>query len=139
MANTVVNEMTKWFSNLTATSTICDTLGFTFTKGSNLFQIAEPANATQCLTIIPYGSAPPSPEGDRHESLIQLRLKIKSNEKGFKGMQDMINKLHHNGNVCASQPGYVFANQSIPIRLEAIEGGEFTIFVSNYRILHVKL
>jgi hypothetical protein len=139
MANTVVNEITKWFSNLTATSTICDTLGFTFTKGSNLFQIAEPPSATQCLTIIPYSGSPPSPEGDRQESPIQLRLKTKSNEKGFKGMQDMINTLHHNGNICASQPGYVFANQSAPIRLEAMEGGEFTVFVSNYRVKHVKL
>jgi hypothetical protein len=139
MANTIVNEITKWFDSLTATSAICDTLGLTFTKGTNLFQIAEPSSATQCLTVIPYPGSPPTPEGDRHESLVQLRLKIKSNEKGLKGMQDMINTLHKNGNVCASQPGYVFANQSTPIRLGAVEGGEFTIFISNYRIKHVKL
>lgn len=139
MANTIINEFSKYFSNLTATSAICTTLGFTFTQGSNLFQTVEPPNATQCLTVIPYPGSPPTPEGDRHESLIQLRLKIKSNEKGSKGMQDMINVLHHNGNVCASQPGYIFASQSTPVRLETMEGGEFTIFVSNYRVTHVKL
>lgn len=139
MANTIVNEFAKYFSNLEATSAICTAVGMTFTKGSNLFQIAEPAVATQCLTIIPYPGSPPTPEGDRHESLVQIRLKVKSNEKGFRGMQEIINVLHGNGNVCASQPGYVYANQSTPIYFEGLEGGEYSVFISNFRIIHVKL
>jgi multidrug resistance protein len=55
MANTISNEVKKYFARLTATSAICTVYGNTFTSGSSLFINVEPATATRCLTIIGYG------------------------------------------------------------------------------------
>jgi hypothetical protein len=150
MANIVCNEFRKYFNNLTATNAICVALGTTFVSGTNLFVLNEPSNdvATRCLTIIPYGGAPPSPEGDRQESYVQIRLKTPYPENGLRTMQQIINSLHGNMHVCASNNGKVYAIQSSPIpygyganygREGQIEGGEYYIFVSNYRTKHIKL
>ena len=150
MANIIANEFRKYLDGLPATSAICVSFGTTFTSGTNLFVISEPSNdlATKCLTIIPYGGPPPSSEGDRQESYVQIRMKTPYPEGGLRTMQAIINKLHGNMHVCASSNGKVFAVQSSPIpygfganygREGQIEGGEYYIFSANFRTKHVKL
>ena len=140
MSNFVANEVLKYLDGLPATSAICVSLGTTLTSGTNLFSLIEPSNevATRCLTIIPYGGTPPSPEGYRQESNVQLRFKTPYPEDGLRFVQQVIDTFHTNTHVCASKPGKVYAVQSSPILIDRLEG-EFYIFVSNFRIKHVKL
>jgi hypothetical protein len=141
LANIIAAEFKKYFAGLASTHEVCAALGTTLSASSNLFIGIEPSNeiATRCLTLIPYAGAPPSPEGDRQESNVQIRLKIPDSEAGWKTMQSIINDLHGNEDVCASCYGRVSAIQSSPILLEIQEGGEFYIFVSNYSVKHTKL
>jgi len=134
---TPVSEFVKFFGNLTATSPVCTSLGNTLVQGSNLFMVVEPSEATQCITAIPYGSTPPRSK-DKYESNVQIRVKATSNKRALETTQAIINTLHENCNVCASNNGIVLANQSNPIFLPAMEGGEFSIAVSNYLVRHVK-
>ena len=138
MAQTIAEEVETYFANLTATSSIYTELGETLTSGTNLFVGFEPMNTGTCLTVIPYPSGSPSPEGDRHDSSVQVRLKCRSKQKSLRTMQSIINALHANTKVCSTDNGKVFANQSNPIPLEYQEGGEWFVTVSNYDIKHVK-
>ena len=141
MSGIVVNELKKYMESLTATNTICDELGTLFASGTNLFIGYEPSNdvSDECMTLIPYSGTPPSPEGDRQESYVQIRLKTNDIEVGLKTMQSVINTLHNNTDACASCNGRIVAIQSSPILLEFIEGGEYAAFVANFGIKHTKL
>ena len=139
MANFLCNEVRKYLHRLTATNPICRAYGRTLVSGTNLFVIMEPSTATKCITVIPYGGGRPTPEGNRQESAVQIRLKIKDRQKGIRAMQEIINRLHGNTDVCASAKGRVYAVQSSPIPLEIYEGGEYIAYVSNFIVKHTKL
>lgn len=135
--NTIVNEIHKYLDGLAATNTVCSALGISLSSGSNLFNYVEPTAATQCITIIPYGGSPPM-DKDKQNPSVQIRIKAKKNETAMQTGQAIINKFHRNDSVCASKPGVIYANQSIPIFLPALEGGEFSVVVTNFNIRHVK-
>jgi hypothetical protein len=137
--NTIANEIGKYFTGLAATNLVCTEFGTTFTNGKNMFIGIEPVSATQCISIIPYGGAPPSIEGNRQEAAVQIRVKTLKKSTGLRTSQAVINTLHANTSVCASQPGKVYAVQSSPIFLDQYEGGKYVITVSNYYIKHIKL
>jgi len=137
--STIPNEFSKYFNNLTATHPICDALGTTLNEGSNLFIYTEPVEATMCVTIIPYGGAPPEPDNYKYETGVQVRLKANSRKRAIETMQAIIHDLHGNGSVCASTNGKVMANQSSPIIFEIQEGGERIITIANFRVKHIKL
>lgn len=139
MANSIVNEFRKYFHRLTATNPVCVALGTRLRSSTNLFVLEEPSTATRCLTIIPYGGLGPTSEGDRHENNLQLRLKIRNRQKGLRTMQEIINRLHGNTDVCASAKSRVYAIQSSPIPLEVYEGGQYIAFISNFVVKHIKL
>lgn len=136
---TITDEFKKYFVALTATSPIVSSFGTTFVLGSNLYVGEENGKAVNMLTIYPTGGSPPNKDRLRQNSTVQIRIKSKSNSVGLRTMQDIINILHQNDNVCASAAGKVYALQSTPLILGKIEGGKFSIFTSNYRILHNKL
>lgn len=139
MSNTIVNEFRKYFARLTATAPICVAYGKRLTSGTDLFVIMEPSTATKCITVIPYGGGSPTPEGDRHESTVQVRLKIRDRQKGIRAMQEIINRLHGNTDVCASAKGRIYAIQSSPIVLDMYEGGEYIAYIGNFIVKHIKL
>lgn len=139
MANVIINEFRKYFDRLTATNPICVALGDTFTSGSNLFVIIEPSTATKCLTITPYSGSSPRADRLKYESSVQIRLKIRDRQKGIRTMQEIINTIHCNTNVCASANSKCFAVQSSPIVLEMYEGGQYLAYISNFIIKHTKL
>ena len=138
MANFAANEVKKYMENLTATSAICTSFGTTFTSGTNLFMPREKGTDVDMMTIIPTSGGPPLPSGDQGESACQIRIKTALYETGLRTMQEVINTLHENTKVCASQPGKVIALQSQPIPLDSIEGGKFNVTVANFHIRHVK-
>lgn len=139
MARTIGDEFQKYFANLTATSDICDTLGTTLVFGTNLFVGYEPASATRCITITPYDGDPPNIDKERQTSYVQIRVKTPSNRTSFETSQSIINALHCNKNVCASQPGKVFAIQSTAMPLEYQQGGELLVTISNFQVKYIKL
>ena len=136
MATTIADELKNWFESLTATNPIASSLGDTFSFGRNL-TIGVENNATQVLTIIPYGGGPPTYEGERQNSSVQLRLKTPNRARGWSVMQSTINELTNKYEVITK--GRLWANQSTPIVLPIIrEGGEQTIYVVNFSSKHVK-
>jgi hypothetical protein len=139
MANVIINELRKYFDRLTATNPICTALGTTLTSGTNLFVIIEPSNSTKCLTIIPYSGMRPDADRKKYESSVQIRLKIRDRQKGIRTMQEIINTLHGNTDLCASAKSKCFAIQSSPTVLEMYEGGQYLAYVSNFIIKHIKL
>lgn len=139
MANIIYDEVRKYLDGLAATNTVCSALGTTLTAGTNLFIGSEPDDVATCCTIIPYGGAPPSQEGDKQEGTFQIRLKTTSMETGLKTQQAAINLLHNNTKVCASTNGRVSANQSAPITLGYEEAGEYPIVISNYSVRYIKI
>lgn len=139
MARVISNEFQKYIDGLSATNTICTSFGATLTFGANLFVDTEPAIATQTITIIPFPGAPPDKDRYKYESAVQIRVKGKSVQKSLETSQALINILHENSKVCASQPGKVTADQSTPILLEVLEGGKWIVSVSNFTIKHIKL
>ena len=139
MATVIVDEFRKYFSNLTATNDICSVLGTTFTEGTNLFVGMEPPKKNNCLTIIPFAGSPPSPEGDRHDSIVQLRLKTEHRKKGLETMQSIINTLHNNTTVCSSTNGRIESTTSIPFIAEVHEGGQYVVIVSNFHTKYIKI
>ncbi len=140
MATTLmVDEFKKYFANLTSTSTIVSSFGTAFVVGSNLYVGEESEKEVNMLTIYPVPGGAPLTDNQRQESEIQLRIKSTSNRIGLRTLQDTINVLHLNDNVCASANGRVFATQSSPMPLGKIEGGRFSIYVANFSIKHIKL
>jgi len=134
---TAAKEMRKYLGNLDSSSTPCVAFGGSFVAGKNLFMPVEPSEATQCITVIPYGGGYPSNK-NRQESYVQIRVRTKKNKSCIETSQALINKLHRNGNICASNNGIVYANQSAPAFLPSIEGGEYKISVVDYTIKHVQ-
>lgn len=137
MANLIIDEFKDYLANLTATNEVCSVLGTTFTSNTNLFVAGEPINIGTCLSINSYSSGPPTPEGDRHDSNVQIRLKCQNKQTAMKTMQSIINTFHNNTKICSK--GRVSALQSNPITFEFQEGGEYIVTISNYNIRHVKL
>lgn len=139
MADLVVYDIKKYLTSLTATASICVTLERTLIASTNLFVYVEPTNATNCMTLIPFSGGPPNLDKIRHESYVQIRLKTKNVKKTMETLQDTINKLHCNEDVCSSCNGKIFAMQSAPMLLEFAEGGEYAIGVANFQVKHTKL
>jgi hypothetical protein len=139
MALLITDEFKKYFTGLTSTSAIVTAWGTTFVNGSNLFVGEESEAHRDMLTIYPTGGGPPDKDGYRMESSVQIRIKSTSNSTGLKTMQEIINVMNQNVNVCASANGRVYALQSNPMPLDKLEGGKFSIFTSNYNIKHIKL
>ena len=138
MATTIADEIKDFMLSLTATSPIASALGDTFTfSGAGNLSIGVETNATQCLTILPYGGAKPSPEGDRQNPSVQLMFKTPNRQRGFSVMQAVINTLHNKKEVITK--GRLWANQSTPIVIPIVrEGGEGIIYVVNFNAKHVK-
>lgn len=135
----IVDEFKKYFSGLTATSTIVSAFGTTFTVGSNLYVDEENEKHVNMLTIYSTGGGPVNKDNVRDESTVQIKIKSMSNSIGLRTMQAVINALNQNDNVCASAPGRVYAIQSNPISLGRLEGGKFSFYTANFMIKHVKL
>jgi hypothetical protein len=91
------------------------------------------------LTIIPYAGSGPASDRKKYESAVQIRLKIRDRQKGIRTMQEIINTLHGNTDVCASAKSKCFAVQSSPIVLEMYEGGQYLAYISNFIVKHIKL
>ena len=136
MSSTIFNKISNYICSLLATSNICSELGTTLNVGENLFIGFEPDTANDSITLIPYGGAPPEPDGYKQNPSVQIRLKTSSREKAIKVQQAIINELHMNE---LSGSGKMFAVQSAPILLPDLEAGEWKISVSNYNIKHVKV
>lgn len=136
---TIPNEIRKYLDGLSATHPVCAAYTTTLISGDNLYMYSEPAEASRCITIIPYGGAPPREDGIKHEASVQIRLKINSRSTGVKTMQAIINDLDHNDEVCASVNGIVLANQSQPLIINTIEGGETLIIVANFTVKYARL
>ena len=136
MADLVASSLKTYFLSLAATNAICaELIADRFTFGTNLFIGTEP-ETTNCITIFPYPAGPPSTEGDRHESGLQVKVKASSVYKSLRTSQWIINTLHNNSTICT---GRFTAVQSTPILLGVQEGGEKVITVSNYIVKHIKL
>jgi len=136
VATTIGDEIKDFMLSLTATSPIASALGDTFTFGTNL-SVGIELNSTQCLIIMPTGGGPPSYEGDKYDSSVQIMLKTPNRQRGFSVMQTVINTLHNKKEVITK--GRLWANQSTPIVLPIVrEGGEQIIYVVNFNAKHVK-
>ena len=135
MSDLVASSLKTYLGDLTATNTICDELGAALTFGTNLFIGIEP-ETTNCITIIPYPGGPPTHDGSRHESSLQMRVKANTSIKSFRVSQSLINTLHNNTSICA---GRFSALQSTPVMLNVQEAGDNFITVSNFSIKHVKI
>ena len=137
MTTTIADEFHDYFASLPATSNICVALGHRFVEASNLF-IGIETEKDECLSIYMYGGSPPDKDGYRQYPDVQLRLKSNSRQTAFSTMQSIINTLHQNSNVCSTNSGKVFANQSAPFIFGVREGGEFTISIANFSVKHIK-
>jgi len=135
MADSVASSLKTYLGALVASHTICDELGAALTFGTNLFIGIEP-ETTNCVTIIPYGGAPPSFDGSRQEAALQVRVKADTVKKALDVSQSIINTLHNNSSICT---GRFSAVQSIPIILGVQEAGDNVITVSNYIVRYVKI
>jgi len=136
MATTIADELKDWFESLTATSVITTALGDTFTFGTNL-SIGVETNATQVLTIIPYGGGAPSVEGERQNPSVQLRFKTPNRARGWSVMQSIINTIHNKKEVITK--GRLWATNSSPVLLPIVrEGGEQVIYVASFTARHIK-
>lgn len=134
MSDIIASSLKTYLLTLTATNTVCTELGTHFTFGTNLFIGIEP-ETTNCVTIIPYPGGPPTSDGSRQESAIQMRVKADSIRKSLRTSQSIINLLHNNDKMS----GKCTAVQSSPIILGVQEGGESVITVSNFVIKHIRL
>ena len=135
----IYDDIISYFSELTATSAICTKAGSTFSAGTNLFLYIEPDISATCLTILPYGAGSPTPEGDRQEAGVQIRMKAKSLQGSFETQQATINRLHDNTAVCSNTNSRLKAVQSVPLHIGFLEGGEYKLTVSNFIIKYIKL
>ena len=137
MAN-LVEDLESYFLNLNATSEICTNFGTTFTSNTNLFLVVEPASPTNCVTIIPYGGAPPH---TRHRYAqypsVQIRIKNTNVSTGYKVGQSIINTMHLNDRVGSNIKMKCFARQSSPIFLKYDEE-DYPVWVVNLDVMHVQ-
>ena len=136
MAETVINIVASYLSNLTATNPICTAFGSTLTEGTNLFIYSEPYENTDMITLIPYGPSPPAPDGYKQKANIQIRMKSSNRSTLMSTQQAIINTLHMNQ---LGGSGQMMSNTSVPIPLEDLEGGEYKLSVSNFKIIYVKI
>jgi len=139
VASNITQEFKKYFEDLTATNSIVDDFGTTFTFGTNLFIGTELGVDRNCLTIIPTSGGAPSAEGDRHYTSVIIRIKHSSNASSLETTQSIINLLHNNTDICASKSGRVKSSQSSPIIIGYLESGEYCVTAANFDITHIKL
>ena len=135
MSDLVASSLKTYLGSLTATNIICDELGAVLAFGTNLFIGIEP-ETSNCITIIPYGGGPPTHDGSRQESNLQVRVKARTAIVSFRVSQSFINTLHNNTSICT---GRFSAIQSTPNMLSIQEAGDNFITVTNYSIKHVKI
>lgn len=136
MSNTILNNVASYLTNLSATNEICTALGSTIVGNTNLFMYTEPSADVDAITLIPYGGVQPNKDGFRQESVIQIRMKSSSKQTLISTQQAIINTLHMN---TLNGNGLMISNTSIPIIVGELEGGQYTVSTTNFRIKHIKV
>lgn len=122
----------SYLESLTATNPVVSAFGAVFSS-TNLYLYAEPFEDSDILTILTYGGGAPDANNTRQEPAIQIRFKSSDPKKAIDVQQALINLLNNNH---LGGKGRVKANQSSPIPLGYIEGGEYFVTVSNYIVKH---
>jgi hypothetical protein len=136
VTTTLTSEIKDYLASLAATNPICSVLGTTLVFGSNLFINYEPETSPS-VTIISYSGSPPRPDGYKYEARFQMRVKHSSRQTGEEMAQALINDMAYNMSVVPK--GLVQALNSVPLPFAVREGGEDTVFVSNFTVKYVKL
>lgn len=136
MTTTLTSEIKDYLESLSATNPVCSALGTTLNFGSTLFINHEP-ETSPCVTVYSYSGAPVGPDGYKYEARFQMRVKHSSKETGEEVAQALINDMGYNMSVVPK--GLVQALTSIPLPFASREGGEDTVFVSNFTVKYVKL
>lgn len=129
---TLVRKVAAHFESLTATNPIRSNFGAALSFGTNLFIGIVPATPTNCVTIIPYGGAPPDTRTRKAQyPSLQVRVRYNSYQTCYKVTQAVINHMHMKDNFSASIRGIAYAVQSQPIFLEYDES-ENPVMVANF-------
>jgi hypothetical protein len=135
---TLLEEISTYFANLTATHEIASNFGSAFTENTNLFIGVEPATPTDCVSIIPYGGGVADNRRPGAQSpSFQVRVRTTTYKKGFKTVQAVINAVHLNDRITTTIPAKFYAVQSQPILLTYDEE-EYPIFVCNFSAKSIK-
>ena len=134
--STILNTVASYLCNLSATSSICVSLGTTLEFSRNLFIGGCEATETNTITLIPYGGSPPNNDGYRQNPSVQVESRTTSRYKGLETQQALINWLHMHE---LGGQGLVQANNSIPIPLGTERGGRYVLYVSNFNIKSLKV
>lgn len=132
MAN-FLEDVGRHFESLASTHEILVNFGATqFVDGTNLFYVIEPPTPTDCVTLIPYGGAPPD-TGHRFAQYPSMQVRVKADgvAKGYKVTQSVINELHQNVSLGSDIPMACFAQQSAPLFLE-FDDEDYPVFVCNF-------
>jgi len=134
--STVLNLVASHLTTLLATNIICTALGTTLRLGSTLFLGQEPSKDRDLVTLIPYSGEPPDTGGYKYTSHVQIRVKTDSINTGLNTQQAFIRHLHMNE---LNGRGLMQSLNSAPLIIGSVEGGEKNIFVTNFRIRHLRI
>lgn len=105
--------------------------------GTNMFISFEPDSPDNCITVYPYGGAPPNWQSKQYLSSVQVRVRMSEFDKCYDTAQSIIDQMHANGDVLTNSNGVPFAIQSQPIYLTRDDELR-SICVCNFDIKHVK-
>jgi hypothetical protein len=106
-------------------------------KGTSVFISLEPDTPDNCITLYPYGGAPPEVNSKyKHNSNVQVRIRADDFQQAYKTGQTIINRMHYNGDVLASTNGMLYTVQSQPIYLNRDDELR-SIVVTNFNVKHV--
>jgi len=133
---TVLNKVASYLTGLSATNVICVALGTTLRLASTLFLGQESNKTNDTVTLLSYGGSPPDSSGQKYMSAVQIRVKTDSIQTGLNTQQAFIRQLHMNS---LGGRGLTTSVNSAPISVGTTEGGEKSIFVTNYYIKHIKI
>ena len=143
MTNTIADKVASYLEGLNIYDDFNATLvsATSNTTALNLFIGIEPPTPKDCVSIIPYGGAPPLSDKNRQEAFIQIRVRSTKRSRALSTTQYFINTLTE----CELENvGKIKCLNSAPIPLQPItiegrEGGELHVMVSNYSIKHIKV
>ena len=74
--------------------------------------------------------------GYKYASYVQIRTKTDSVNTGLNTQQSLIGQLHMNE---LNGRGLMMSLNSAPLLIGTMEGGEYVICVTNYKIRHIKI
>jgi hypothetical protein len=131
---TLTSEVKTYLASLAATNPICSVLGTRLVFGSNLF-INRETNTSPSVVIISYPGRSPRPDGYKFEARFQILVKHSSNQTGEELSQALINDMAYNMKVVTK--GLVQSLDSVPMRFAVRDGGEDTVFVSNFTVKYI--